>query len=112
MTTSADAETGWAGVTGWRRVVGRALAAWYLTIIVVAIAGFFVLWLWFLRGGMTDAYWDCMDSQIPPLREQNAWAGVRGNFWIAEDLCPPRPNGLSDEAAIRDWTKHWEAASS
>ena len=92
---------------GWRRVVARVLAYWYVSVVALMLIGCLLAWVWLFSGGEAKAYWSCMDSQIAPFKDLG-WQPQKV-FLAADDACSPRPEGLTDEAALSEWIRHWKA---
>lgn len=105
-----SASDNWHQVSGWRRVVAKALAYWYLTALAAGVLAFLLVWVWFFSGGPAQAYWACMDSQIPVYRDLG-WQPQQV-FSSADSYCAPRPSGLSTDQAHAEWFRRWEAAAS
>jgi hypothetical protein len=89
------------------------LAYWYLVVVVAGIIAFLLIWVWLLRGGLSDttAYWRCMDRQTA-VSKGLGWDEPGDVFSAADAACAPRPNGLTDQEAFAAFTRRWTTVSS
>jgi SAM-dependent methyltransferase len=54
-----------------------------------------------------EAYWSCMDAQAAALKRQG-WQPEQ--VFLSSDLACQRPDSLSDQQALAEWIRRWEAA--
>lgn len=110
MNQLPERDGSWTRLSGWRRVVGRALAFWYVSAFILAIVLTVVLWVMFVATDPFDPtkqYWSCMENQVQTFKPRRHDAGAV--FSVADSFCG-RPSGISDTEARSGWIRLWNEA--